>query len=383
MHITFFDDKEDPAVEHDWVVDAIRHLSKNCGIDLICTRESGISSIVQNRFNGVKFHHFDKKNFYTQDFKEISQISSFVGKKKSVVWLTSHYQDATTPMMIWSDIASMKDKRIMLAIKTATVRDEFDRKNYYPKEGKFVGGIIAASKTTKTDLIQAFDLPSDEIYIGYMGVNLEVFDFNKYNTNEDIHKKWGFGTDDVIIGVVGSLVPRKGHQLIFESFSQVSKEFDNVKLAIVGKGEMEEELKQRCKDSNLVDRVRFLGYHTHVASIMKMFDILILASDREGGIPRVITEAMAMKTAVISIDLGAISELIQDGVNGFLVEHRNVNSFKEKLHILLSSPDLLRKIKSNAFKSVQEFDRRIWLRKLEENFSTIWDHGYKKITVNN
>ena len=220
------------------------------------------------------------------------------------------------------------------------------------------------------------------MYLGYMGVDLEVFDFNKYGTNVDIHKKWGFDTDNVIIGVVGSLVPRKGHQLIFKSFSQVSKEFDNVKLAIVGKGGLEEELKQRCKGSNLIDRVRFLGYHTHVASIMKMFDILILASDREGGIPRVITEAMAMETAVISIDLGAISEIIQDGNNGFLIEHRNVNSFKEKLHILLSSPDLLRKLKSNAFKSVQEFDLRIWLRKLEESFSAIWDHGHNKINVN-
>jgi len=42
----------------------------------------------------------------------------------------------------------------------------------------------------------------------------------------------------------------------------------------------------------------------------------------------------------------------------------------------ISSPDLLRKIKNSAFKSVQEFDRRIWLINLEESFLTIWDHGY-------
>jgi len=365
----------DPVTEHDWVINAIKYLYKNNVINLVCTRESGISSIVQQQFKGVNIYLFNRDRFYTQNPEELSEISSFLGSKKTIVWLTSHYQDGTTPMKIWSYIASGKDKNITLVIKTATLRDEFTRENYYPEEGKFVGGIIAASKTTKKDLIKAFNLPPDKIHVSYMGVNLTIFDFNKYDIVKDIRKEWNFEPEDIIIGVVGSLVPRKGHKMIIDAFSQVYKDFDRAKLAIVGRGELEEELKQMCK--NLGERVRFLGYHTQVASLMKMFDILILASDREGGIPRVITEAMAMKTAVISPDLGAIYELVRDGVNGYLIEHSNSDIISEKLHLLLSSPPLLSEMKTNALKSIKEFDRELWLGKLEDSFSIIWNQVYK------
>lgn len=375
MHITFFDDKIDPVTEHDWVVDAIKFLGKKNEIDLVCTRESGISSVARELFDHINVHHFDRERFYSQNSEELARLSSFTGNKKSLVWLTSHYEKGTTPMEIWSHIASQKDKNITLAIKTATVRSEFTRENYYPEDGKFVGGVIAVSKATKNELVELFHIPPDRIYIAYMGIGLDVFDFNKYGTLEEIRRKWNFDPEDIIIGSVGSLVSRKGHELILEAFTGISEKFDKVKLAIAGRGELEEELKQKCRESNLSDRVTFLGYHTHIAPFMKMFDILVLASDREGGIPRVITEAMAMKTVVISVNLGGIHELIQDGFNGFLLDSRTSGSIKEKLETLLSSPDMLMKLKNSAFTSIKELDRTLWLEKLEESFSEIWSYN--------
>lgn len=375
MHITFFDDKIDPVTEHDWVVDAIKFLGKKNEIDLVCTRESGISSVARKLFDHINVHHFDRERFYSQNSEELARISSFTGNKKSIVWLTSHYEKGTTPMEIWSHIASEKDKNITLAIKTATVRSEFTRENYYPEDGKFVGGVIAVSKATKNELVELFHIPPDWIYIAYMGIGLDVFDFNKYGTVEEIRRKWNFDPEDIIIGSVGSLVSRKGHELILEAFTGISEKFPEVKLAIAGRGELEEELKQKCRESNLSDRVTFLGYHTQIAPFMKMFDILVLASDREGGIPRVITEAMAMKTVVISVNLGGIHELIQDGFNGFLLDSRTSGSIKEKLEILLSSPDMLMKLKNSAFISIKELDRTLWLEKLEESFSEIWSRN--------
>jgi len=319
------------------------------------------------------FFHYDREKFYSQNSEELKRLSNFTGHKKTILWLTSHYEKGTTPIKIWSDIASEKGKNIKIVIKTATVREEFNCENYYPQKGKFIGGVSAVSEDTKKELIEKLNIPSGQIHISYMGVGLNIFDFNKFRNTEEIRKKWGFENSDIIIGVVGSLVERKGHRLIFEAFSRISKDFPKVKLAVIGRGELEEELKLKSKEQNISDRVIFMGYHTHVAPFMKMFDILILASDREGGIPRVITESMAMKTVVISVNLGGIKEIIDDGINGFLLNERSSESIYEKLETLLSSPDMLVKMKENAFESVKKLDRKIWLEKLEDSFKLIWD----------
>ena len=60
MHVTFFYDKDGPVSEHDWVVDAIEYFGKNYLISLICTKESGISSIVQKKTDKINIYHFDK-----------------------------------------------------------------------------------------------------------------------------------------------------------------------------------------------------------------------------------------------------------------------------------------------------------------------------------
>ena len=375
MHITFFDDKSDPVTEHNWIFDAITHLYNRHGIDLICTRESGISSLIQNTFGRVNILPFNKKSFYLQDPEEIRRISVFTGQKKSIIWVTSHFQDETTPMKIWNDIASQTGKHIRLAIKTATIRKEFTRENYYPDSGRFVGGILAASKTTKAELIQAFNLPPEHIHVVYIGIGLDIFDFNKYESQEEIRQSFGFEKDDCIIGSVGSLVQRKGHHLVIDAFSQLAGNFKNARLVIVGRGDMERKLRKQCEEKKLTSRINFLGYFTQMAKIMKMCDILVLASDREGGIPRVITEALGMKTPVISVSLGAIPEIIHNGINGFLLKQRNAKAIEEKLRILLSSQKLLASMKQAAYESIQPFDRTIWLNKLEESFLTIWNRG--------
>ena len=107
-----------------------------------------------------------------------------------------------------------------------------------------------------------------------------------------------------------------------------------------------------------------------------MIDILVFAGDIKGGIPHVITEAMSMNTAVISSNLGAIFELIHDKINGYMIDQPDAGKIEEKLRILLSSPDLLKKIKNHALNSVKKFDRNIWLKKLEESFQEIWSAGF-------
>ena len=222
-------------------------------------------------------------------------------------------------------------------------------------------------------MIQAFNLPPEHIHVVYIGIGLDIFDFNKYESQEEIRQSFGFEKDDCIIGSVGSLVQRKGHHLVIDAFSQLAGNLKNARLVIVGRGDMERKLRKQCEEKKLTSRINFLGYFTQMAKIMKMCDILILASDREGGIPRVITEALGMKTPVISVSLGAIPEIIHNGINGFLLKHRNAKAIEEKLRILISSKKLLASMKQAAYESIQPFDRTIWLNKLEESFLTIWN----------
>jgi len=330
-----------------------------------------VSSIVQKKTDKIRIHHFDKEKFYTQNLAQIDQISSFIGDKYNLIWMSAHYQHQSTCMKIWSDIAAGKNKRIKLVVKTGGIHDKFTRNNFYPQDGKFIGRVIASSKTSKFDVIQAFNLPPDIVHILYMGVGLDVFDFNKYGEMEDIRKKWGFDNDQIIIGSVGNLMSGKRHESVIKSFEKISEEFNHARLIIAGSGALEKDLKKMCGNCKVDDKVKFTGYHAHIAPIMKMIDILVLAGDREEGIPRVLTEAMAMKTAVVAVNMGSVFELIHDGLNGFLINRKYHGQIENKLRLLFSSPLLLEKMKSHAFDSVQKFDRKSWLKKLNECFLSI------------
>ena len=81
--------------------------------------------------------------------------------------------------------------------------------------------------------------------------------------------------------------------------------------------------------------------------------VFVLPSISEG-LPRVILEAMALAKPAIASNVGGISEVVKDGVNGFLIEPKNISKLVEKIEHLIGFPDVAREMGGEGRKFVAD-----------------------------
>jgi len=97
-------------------------------------------------------------------------------------------------------------------------------------------------------------------------------------------------------------------------------------------------LKKYSASLCLNDKVVFTGHVDNMAAIYKRMDIMIICSHREG-LPNVLLEAMLNNIPVVSIDVGGIPEVIEDGISGLLIKDRFPSSFSKPVIEFVSNKD--------------------------------------------
>lgn len=139
----------------------------------------------------------------------------------------------------------------------------------------------------------------------------------------------------------GSLTHKKGIDLLIEAISQLQHR--NLQLVIAGEGSQRSMLEELVVSGQLGRQVSFVGPRDDLPDFMEWADCLIVPSRWEG-LPMVILEAMSVGLPVIATSVGGIPEVIEDGVNGWLVEPGNVCSLAERLQAVLEQPEALRAV---------------------------------------
>lgn len=126
-------------------------------------------------------------------------------------------------------------------------------------------------------------------------------------------------TYDYDLIYVGRLTYQKNPQRLLRLCARLKQDKPDLKVAIVGTGELEEELKALCKELNLEDTVRFLGFQPNPIKMVAGSKAMILTSRWEGT-PMCALEAMALGTPVVSTPSDGMKDLLTDGVSGYLTE---------------------------------------------------------------
>ena len=162
----------------------------------------------------------------------------------------------------------------------------------------------------------------ERCYVVYNGVDTEKF------TPSEKEK-----TDEVTILSAGNLIPLKGHGYVLKAFKQVlDKGYENIRCVIAGRGELEDELKALVKELAIEDKVTFTGYvpYDEIKTMMQSADMFILPSYYEA-LGCVYLESMACGVPAIGCKGNGIDEVIEDGVDGYLVEGKNVEQITERI----------------------------------------------------
>lgn len=154
---------------------------------------------------------------------------------------------------------------------------------------------------------------------------------------------------------VGVLDENKNQLFTIRSIRELKKRINNIRLLLVGEGKNRNELVRWTKTYNLDDNIIFAGQldRRDCMSLMRKSDVLVLTSCSEA-FPLVLIEALSCAIPVISFNLGGISDIIQNGVNGFLTNKNDEDTFQKKLYQLLSDKELNKKMGMNGKKKVLE-----------------------------
>ena len=146
--------------------------------------------------------------------------------------------------------------------------------------------------------------------------------------------------DRPTLGVVATLRAWKGHQYLFDALAGDRDAWNGWQVLIVGGGPDREPLEAYVARAGLASLVRFTGHQDDVVPWMQALDLFVLPSYGEEGVPQAIMQAMACAVPVVSTPIGAITEAVEAGVTGLIVEPRSVAALGRGLAALRDDPAL-------------------------------------------
>ncbi len=166
--------------------------------------------------------------------------------------------------------------------------------------------------------------------------------------------------NDLII--IGNLVPRKRIDLFLEIVSKVHIIRPDIRAVILGDGPLRQSLESQAEKLALQDVVYFAGYQNNVAEWLQRAKIFVLTSEAEGLSQSMIQAMLCGLPAVVS-HVGEAEELVQDGVNGFLIRDLNVDAFVKPIIQLLEDHAMLTNFSRAARQSSERCDVHYLARK--------------------
>ena len=164
------------------------------------------------------------------------------------------------------------------------------------------------------------------------------------------------GRPDGRIVSVGRVDANKNHALILRAFARIAPEFPNASLVVYGDGEKRQELIRKTQELGLSDRVQFPGAVSDVAEKIRTASALVLSSGHEG-MPNALIEAMCLGIPSISTDCpcGGPRELIEDGVNGYLIPVGDEEALADRLRRIFSDEEGAEKMGKQAALLLEEY----------------------------
>jgi glycosyltransferase involved in cell wall biosynthesis len=179
----------------------------------------------------------------------------------------------------------------------------------------------------------------------------------------------------IVLMVAPHLFKEKGVYEFVHAADWILRRYTRVVFVIVGSGGEEKNLKTLCGRKDLTAKIRFLGNLSHpdVLSLMTVSDIFVLPSWSEG-FPMVVLEAMAAGLPVISTNVGALPEIINDGVQGYLVNPHDVESLRQRISRLLDHPSEMRQMgRGNIAEVKKRYDINSVYRSYDECYQELMD----------
>ena len=201
-----------------------------------------------------------------------------------------------------------------------------------------------------------------------------AIDLDKFKYNESLRKKkrkeLGIKDDTLVIGHIGRFVAQKNHDFLIDIFNEIHKKNNNSILLLAGQGPLMEDIKNKVKELNLDDSVKFLGQRNDANELYQAFDVFLLPSLYEGlpvvgveaqaaGLLCYLSDDMTKETKVLDItkfmSLNNTPEEWADNILDDVKKYKRIDTFKEM--------------------TAKNFNIKEEAKKLEEYYLNLYNNG--------
>jgi glycosyltransferase involved in cell wall biosynthesis len=242
-------------------------------------------------------------------------------------------------LALWLGRREPRTKSVVTRRMDYPVRPNWHTRCLY---NRCVDGAVAISKKIAELLIEG-GVQREKIRVIHSGV--DPVPFRKERRRKPISAPRAIGT-------VAVLEERKGHRFLLEAAALLRQRGCQLRIHFAGDGSWRNELQTMTAQLGLEKEVVFHGFVADIPAFLADIDIFVLPSLYEGlGVAAI--EAMAAGKPVIATRAGGLPELVEDGINGFLVPEGDPEMLAESISRLLSREGLIEEMGQKGWERVQ------------------------------
>lgn len=258
--------------------------------------------------------------------------------------LHAHTAHALTPALLAArgdpHLRVVASRRVSFPLRSRLSRWKYRR----------ASAVIAVSEEVRAGLL-AQGLAAQKVRVIHSGVDLGRF--ADLPSKAEARRRWHLPEEALVVGVVGALVPHKGHEVLLEALAHMGNPPGPAILVAAGDGELRDSLARRA--SRLGVEARWLGYVPEPAALYPAMDCLAVPSVSGEGSPGTLKEAAAAGVAVVATEVGGAAEILRPGREMIAVPPGNARALAEGLSSLLGDGALRRAMAEAAKERIAAF----------------------------
>lgn len=206
-------------------------------------------------------------------------------------------------------------------------------------------------------------------FVHGVGVDLERFQPPTEKQKQVLRQEYGFQQDDFVMIYVAELSPRKNQMMLIEVMKNLKEEFPQVKLLLVGKGDLHDQYQNEIHQSGLSEHIHLLGYRRDVDKLMRLSDIAV-SSSRQEGLPVNVMEAMATGLPLVVTACRGNRDLVMQNINGYVTEIDDVPVFTERIKTLTTNELLKKRFGKRSIQLMEAYSLQAVMDELDVIYST-------------
>jgi glycosyltransferase involved in cell wall biosynthesis len=191
----------------------------------------------------------------------------------------------------------------------------------------------------------------------------------------DLRHQLQLAPEERLLATVGSLIPRKGVDLLLHMLQRLRQDGYPVRLAVIGDGPQRQELQALAHSLGVQAWVHWLGEQAEPVGLLRAGVELYVSAAREEVFGLVLAEAASAGLAVVAPQVGGIAEVVLDGVTGLLVPAQSPLALAAAVQRLLDAPALAAQMgAAGRQRVVQQFSAQLNAERLQECYLHVLQH---------